>query len=85
MKIVTYRINEQGLREIEDFLKDNHKLGNQMDRSNLLAWALEAERQADQGNPPSIEIKSWDSVYGRTQEFTLSSDGFDVEVEDIGD
>lgn len=85
MKIVTHQVNEQGLREIENFLKENHKLGNQMDRSNLIAWAMEAEWQADQGNPPCIEIKSWDSLTGRTQEFQISDKGIDILEEDVED
>lgn len=72
-------VNEVGLEEIRQFLVANHKLGDAFDRQMLCAWALDAEFQLGEGNPPSIEIKSWDSVHGYTQEFTISDAGIDTE------
>lgn len=74
-------INERGLNEIADFLGACHKLGrDHFDRSMLLAWAADAERHLGDGNSATIEIKSWDAVSGHTETFTISDDGFDVEI-----
>jgi hypothetical protein len=43
----------------------------------LNAWASDAEFQMGEGNPPSIEIKAWDSMNGCTQEYTISEAGID--------
>jgi hypothetical protein len=74
-------VNEHGLNEIKGFLADNHKKGgDHFDRDTLLAWAAEAEFQLAEGNPATIEIDSWDSIHGRTQEFTISDSGLDAEI-----
>ena len=84
MKYTTYTVNEQGLNEIKGFLEANHKKGdNHFDRDMLLAWAADAEFQLSEGNPATIEIKSWDSIHGRTQELTISDDGLDAETVEI--
>lgn len=70
-------INEQGLNEIKEFLEANHMKGLSFSRSEILAWAREAEFQLSEGNPASIEIRSTDSIHGRTQEFTISAAGLD--------
>lgn len=86
MKTTIYRVNEQGLREIRDFLAANHKLGGDyFTRSMLDAWADEAEDQLEAGNPPVIELRPWDSVHGHAVEFEISSAGFDAEVIDLDD
>lgn len=73
-------VNEHGLQEIKEFLADNHKKGgDHFDRDMLIAWAADAEFQLAEGNPPMIEIKSWDSVHGRTQEYTISDAGIDID------
>lgn len=83
MKRTEYQINETGIKEVADFLAENHKQGRNFDRDNLLAWARDAEFQLDLGNPPTIEIKAWESVNGYTQEFRISPDGVDtLEVDD---
>jgi hypothetical protein len=75
MKIV----NERGIEEIRQFLSENHKKGgDHFTRSMLKAWAADAEFQLDEGNPPIIELKSWDSVHGRTQTYTISDEGIDT-------
>ena len=76
-----FAINEQGLKEIKEFLADNHKKGSDhFDRDMLLAWAADAEFQLAEGNSATIEIKSWDSTRGCTQEFTISHAGIDTEA-----
>lgn len=76
----TYTVNNIGIAEIAEFLKNNHKKGDIISESKdmLNAWAAEAEFQIAEGNPASIEIRSFDSVHGRTQEFTISDDGLDA-------
>lgn len=84
MQVTNYSVNEQGLNEIKEFLAGNHKKGgDHFTRDMLLAWAADAEFQLAEGNPATIEIKSWDSIHGRTQEFTISDAGFDAETVEI--
>ena len=84
MQVTNYSVNEQGLNEIKEFLADNHKKGgDHFTRDMLLAWAADAEFQLAEGNPATIEIKSWDSIHGRTQEFTISDAGLDAETVEI--
>jgi hypothetical protein len=75
MKVRT-NVNDTGIQEIREFLAQNHRLG-WFSAPELNAWAADAERQIGEGNLPTIEIKSWDSVHGRTQEFTVSDAGCD--------
>lgn len=51
----------------------------------LLAWAAEAEFQLAEGNPASIEIKSWDSVHGYVQQYEISDAGLDAQVVESDD
>lgn len=44
----------------------------------LQAWAQEAEFQLGEGNPATIEIKSWNSIHGYTQEYRISDAGLDA-------
>jgi len=84
MKYTNYSVNEIGLYEIKEFLAENHKLGgNHFTRDMLRARAWFAEFQLGEGNSASIEIRSWDSVNGRTQEFTISDAGLDSEEVEI--
>jgi len=69
-------INEKGKQEIREFLAANHKLGGDHFTDSMIdAWVAEAEFQLREGNPPIIEIKSWDSVSGHTMEYTVSDEG----------
>lgn len=69
----TRTINDQGLAEIRAILAAHHKLGgDHFTDSMIQAWANDAQFQLDEGNAASIEIKSWDNISGRTQEFRLS-------------
>ena len=77
-------INAAGLAEIHAFLAGNHKLGGDHFTADMLsAWAADAEFQLAEGNSPTIEIKSWDSVSGHTELFTVSDAGLDTELVEI--
>ena len=77
-------VNEQGLNEIKEFLAANHKKGgDNFNRSMLIAWAADAEFQLSEGNDASIEIKSWDTVSGHTETFTISDAGLDSESVEV--
>ena len=80
MQVTTYTVNEQGLNEIKEFLAANHKKGgDHFTRDMLQAWAADAEFQLSEGNSATIEIKSWDSIHGYTQEYRISDAGLDAE------
>lgn len=85
MRYTNYTVNEAGMAEINDFLDENHKKGGggYFTHDMLLAWAADAESQLARDNPPSIEIRAWDSIHGRTQEFTISMAGIDSEEIEI--
>ncbi len=69
-------INSQGIEEIYNFLIQRSKIDqDQLTHSMLQAWAQDAEFQLGDGNPPCIELKSWQSISGKTEEFTISSVG----------
>jgi hypothetical protein len=73
---INREVNETGLREIKEFLARNHKKGGDyFTRDMLQAWAEQAEFQMREGNPPSIEIRAYESVHGYTQEYTISDEG----------
>ena len=77
---VVKTINAAGIKEIHEFLAENHKLGGEhFDISMLRAWAQSAESSLSEGNDASIEIKARDSVHGRTQTFTVSDAGITTE------
>lgn len=71
---MAYRINAEGLAQIEKFLGTYHKKQT-FTAPQLRAWAADAEFQLDEGNPATIEIRGWDSVTGHTQTFTVSANG----------
>ena len=84
MKVKQYSVNEKGLAEIHAFLAEKHKLGgDHFDSSMLRAWAQDAEFQLGEGNPASIEIRSFDSVSGHTENYTISPEGLDCEEVEI--
>jgi hypothetical protein len=68
-------VNEQGMKEIREFLVANHKDGGEVTDESVLAYAAEAEEHMAAGNPPTIEIKSYESVRGHTQELAISPEG----------
>lgn len=86
MKAIRKTVNESGLKEIHEFLKKNLKGGAEwFGKEELHAWAEQADFQIGEGNPPTIEIKSWDSIHGYTQEYEISESGLDSEEIDLGD
>ena len=86
MRYTNYSINAAGLAEIHAFLAAHHKKGgDHFDRDMLRAWAADAERKLSEGNSPTIEIKSWDSTSGHTEELTISDAGIDTEYIDRDD
>jgi hypothetical protein len=84
MKTTIKVINENGIQQIKKFLGENHKKGERhFDRAMLNAWAAEAEASLAEDGNAMIELKSWDSVHGRTQTFTVSDEGVKTyEVDD---
>ena len=77
-------VNDNGLMEIAKFLtkNTNQEFTLSTDRERLQAWARDAEFQMGEGNTPTIEISAVASIFGRTQEFTISAAGLDsTEVE----
>lgn len=84
MKINQYKVNDKGLAEIHQFLAKNHKLGgDRFGPDELRAWARDAEFQISEGNDASIEIRSFDSVSGHTEIYTITAEGIDCEEVDI--
>lgn len=86
MRAIIKTVNASGLKEIHSFLAQNHKLGGgHFDTGMLRAWAADAEFSLAEGNDAGIELKACDSVYGRTQTFTVSDAGLNsttVEVDE---
>lgn len=78
-----YVINETGISEIAEFLLNNHKNGEMISTSSscLIAWAALAEDSLEADGSAMIEIRSHDSVCGRTLTFTISPDGFHTETD----
>ncbi len=73
-------INQNGIKQIHDFLGRRHRLGyDHFDASMLRAWAADAEFQMREGNSPTIELPSYVSTTGATVTFTVSPEGIDVE------
>ena len=79
-----YIINNVGLAEIHDFLGRSHKLGYDHFNADMIrAWAADAEFQLESGNGACIEVRSFDSASGHTENFTVSSAGIDtVDIDD---
>jgi hypothetical protein len=80
-------INANGLEQIRAFLIENHKSPECFEGPEALpllhAWARDAEFQMGEGNTPTIEIKSFNSIHGRTQEFDIGAEGVDSEEVEI--
>jgi hypothetical protein len=84
MQVAYKTINAIGLAEIHAFLAARHKLGgDHFTPSMLSAWADGAEFQLAEGNPASIEIRSWDTVSGHAEEFTVSDAGLDTNMIEV--
>ena len=84
MQVTNHTVNEQGLREIKQFLAANYKLGGEhFTRDMILVWAASAEAHLADGNPATIEIPAWDSVSGHAELYEVSDDGLDAETVEI--
>ena len=84
MQLKVYSVNDIGLQQIADFLAKNHKKGaNYFTRDMLRAWAADAEFSLSEGIDAAIDLKSWDSIHGYTQTFTISEEGLDCELQEI--
>ena len=68
-------VNEIGLAELAEFLRDNHQSGDKFGPSELSAWATSAEQNADDGNGPMIEIGVAYSVTGAPICYRISEAG----------
>ncbi len=68
-------VNETGLAELAEFLRDNHKSGHKFGPSELSAWATSAEQNADDGNGPMVEIGAAYSVTGAPICYRISAAG----------
>lgn len=81
--LIPTTINASGIEEIRAFLMDNYKNPELFEGTDsitmdlLRAWAKDAEFSLSEGNDAGIELKSWDSIHGRTQTFTVSASGVD--------
>ena len=77
-------VNANGIAQIAKFLLENAKRGKDITvtPSMLRAWADQAEFSLSEGNDAFIELRSFESIHGRTQTFTISDEGLDsTEVE----
>ena len=80
MKSAIKSINDIGIQEIRTFLAENHKLGgDHFNHAMLRAWAADAQFSLAEGSDAGIELRSFESVHGRTQTFTVSDAGIDTE------
>ncbi len=92
-QFTNYSVNDNGLAQIAEFLKNNHKKsfdqnGESVDyftQDMLRAWAAEAEFQLSEGNTATIFLKNHESINGCAQEFTIYPEGLDSEVIEIDD
>lgn len=86
MKSTYYAVNKAGLNEILEFLRKYHKNGKDIITVDMLkSWAGDVEFQTREGNPPTLEIASYDCVLGRTVDYTISDDGMDAYLVDNGE
>ncbi len=74
MKIV----NEQGLKQIRDYLFDLHKK-EIFTATEVSYFAADIEDSLDAGNPAEFEIKASDSKSGHVELCRLDDECFDVE------
>ena len=80
-------VNDNGIEQIREFLIENHKNPERFEGAEALpmlhAWARDAEFQMGEGNTPTIEIKSFNSIHGRTQQFEIGNEGIDSQEVEI--
>ena len=76
----SYKINEFGLLSIAKFLNERHLsgTGRGFTEDMIFVWGVEAEDKINDGQPPVVEISSWDSISGNPELFEVPAEGFDV-------
>lgn len=81
-EMAPYRaVSKEGLREIESFLAEHHKLGADYIAPDMVrSFAADAEFQLAEGNDAAIEIASMHSVSRRTETYTLSASGVEWQI-----
>lgn len=60
-------VNTEGLREIEEFLWNNHKKIECFAASQISALAGEAEDHFEETGVAFIEIKAWETLSGKVE------------------
>ncbi len=84
MSIKIYRVTDEGIEEIRQFLLANHKRPEEATTELALAnWADEAVQYADAIGNAIVEIGEADSVHGQAVAFELK--GASIEVFEIKD
>ena len=75
-------VNERGLELIHDWLGLYDKKGyDHFTREMLIAWADDIYFQSAEGNMPELELRSFETVTGRTEIFKMPDEGIDwIEV-----
>ena len=74
MKIV----NENGIEQIAEFLRNTHKQGNKIvnDNDMLVVWIVDAEYSLiNHDIAQQLEVKCWDSATGCAEVFTIYQRG----------
>lgn len=70
--IPVHTVTDEGIEGIHDWLGHASKLGrDHFDDAMLAAWAAEAERSLGDCGQASIELRSWDTVSGHTETYTV--------------
>ena len=81
MTYTIYTVNNNGLEQIKNILINKHKdfEGTEPTAQMLNAWVSDVEDSLHNGNGACFEILSWNHVLGRTEQFTLTTEGYDTE------
>ena len=71
-------INDRGMKQIADALREHHKLEDRFTPSMLAAWAEDAEQSFGNGNGCRFEIRATDTKAGVPIVVDIDPDGYDV-------
>lgn len=82
MDMKIYKINEDGVEMIRQFLLQSHKRAQEeTSEKGMARWLFDAEICADINEGVVVlEIPAEDSVNGQAVAFTLDAPGLDVEI-----
>lgn len=84
MDLATYKVNEQGIQAIKEFMLENHKRPQEATTESAMAhWAIEAESYADANGIALIILTEEDSVSGEAIGLHLEEPYIDVQ--DLGE